>query len=123
MRNMSYKTYTEFQEVDTMVEDTFFQEYEAKIREEAAKARAEAEAEAAKAAKAAAKAAKTAAAKAAKAAAAEAAKAAKAAAKTAAAERSRDMAQYLIGKKWDAREIAEATKLDMDTVQSLFAQG
>jgi hypothetical protein len=45
------------------------------------------------------------------------------AAKTAATERSREMAQYLIGKKWDIREIVEATKLDMDTVQSLFAQG
>jgi hypothetical protein len=39
------------------------------------------------------------------------------------AERYREIAQYLIGKKWDAREIAEATKLDMDTVQSLYAQG
>jgi stress response protein SCP2 len=61
-----------------MVEDTFFQEYEAKIQEEAAEATVKAATE---------------------------------------------MAQYLIGKKWDAREIAEATKLDMDTVQLLFAQG
>jgi hypothetical protein len=89
----AYKTYTEFKETETMVEDTYFKEYEDKIREaeEAAAARATAEATAEATAK--------------------------------AAERFKEIAQYLIGKQWDAREIAEATKLDMDTVQSLYAQG
>jgi hypothetical protein len=85
----AYKTYTEFKEADTMVEDTYFKEYEDKIQEEAEKAAARATEEAA--------------------------------VKT--AERFKEIAQYLIGKNWDAREIAEATKLDMDTVQSLYAQG
>ena len=92
----TYKTYTEFGEVDTMVEDTFFQEYEEKIREAEERATE-------RAAKAAAEAAE--------------------AAEKRLMERSMEIAQYLIRKNWDIREIAEATKLDMDTVQSLYAQG
>ena len=92
----TYKTYIEFQEVDTMVEDTFFQEYEEKIREAEERAAKAAEERAAKAA---------------------------AAAEKRLMEHSREMAQYLIRKNWDIHEIAEVTKLDMDTVQSLYAQG
>jgi predicted transposase YdaD len=31
-----------------------------------------------------------------------------------------EIAQYLISKRWKAEKIAEATKLDLDTVQSLY---
>ena len=108
----AYKTYREFVEVDTMVEDTFFQEYEEKIREAEERAAKAAEKKAEEWAK----------------------KKAEGwaelkpeewAKKKAEewAERSREIAQYLIRKNWDIREIAEATKLDMDTVKSLYAQG
>ena len=36
--------------------------------------------------------------------------------------KAREIAQYLIKKGWDSREIIEATKLDQATVESLYEE-